>query len=184
MRIITQNLFLTPATFPVLDAILAEDWASLSRLLGGACIAEQWMHFPDAMTWVRDYLLEHPDEIGWWAYLVVLQSEFKLIGTCGYKGPPTPEGAVEIGYEIADRYQGRGLATEVARALVGHAFKHESIRTVEAHTLPEENASVAVLRKLGFSFVEEVYDLEDGAVWKWRLGKQFVSAQQSRPEKS
>ena len=29
------------------------------------------------------------------------------IGTCGFKGPPSLEGSVEIGYWIVDRYQAR-----------------------------------------------------------------------------
>jgi ribosomal-protein-alanine N-acetyltransferase len=167
----TPRLFIVPASFPVFDAILEEDWVSLSRLLGGVGIADQWMHFPEAMAWMRDYLLEHPGEIAWWTYFVVHQSDFRLIGTCGFKGVPGPDGTVEIGYEIADQYQGRGLATEVARALVDHAFRHEAVVAVEAHTLAQENASVAVLRKLGFAFVEELLDVEDGAIWKWRLDR-------------
>lgn len=165
------NLFLVPATLPILDAIIMEDWAVLSRQLGGVTIADQWMHFPDAMAWMRDYLLEHPDELGWWSYLVIHQADFQLIGTGGYKGVPDPDGVVEIGYEIAPAYQGRGLATELARSLVVRAFGQVSVRTILAHTLAEENASVAVLRKLGFSFVRQIHDLEDGDIWQWSLGK-------------
>lgn len=152
-----------------------EDWAVLSRLLGGIDMAEQWMHFPDAMAWMRDYLLEHPDELGWWSYLVLHQEDFRLIGTGGYKGVPAPDGTVEIGYEIAPAYQGRGLATELARSLVDHAFCQAAVRAVLAHTLAEENASVAVLRKLGFKFIHEIHDLEDGLIWQWRLEKATAS---------
>ncbi len=165
----TDRLFLLPATLQHLDAIVSEDWAELARHLGGIDLADRWMHFPEAMVWMRNYLHDHPDELGWWAYLVVHRHDARLIGTCGYKGPPTPDGDVEIGYEIADDYQGRGLATEVAAALITRAFAHASVSQVLAHTLPEENASVAVLRKLGFVFVEEIFDLEDGTIWKWRL---------------
>ena len=167
----TQNLFLMPATLPGLDAIIMEDWADLSRLLAGVDMADNWMHFPDAMAWMRDYLLEHPDELGWWSYVTIHIEDFRLIGTCGFKGVPSPDGTVEIGYEIAPAYQGKGLATEAARALVEHAFQHEVVKAVLAHTLAEENASVAVLRKLGFTHIQEIYDLEDGYIWQWRLEK-------------
>ncbi len=167
----TQHLFLVPATFPMLDAIVTEDWASLSRLLGGVDTAEKWMHFPDAMAWMRDYLLEHPDELGWWSFLTIHREDVRLIGTCGFKGVPAPDGTVEIGYEIAPGYQGQGFATEVASLLVEFAFKQAAVRAVLAHTLAEENASVAVLRKLGFHFIQEIHDLEDGQIWQWRLEK-------------
>lgn len=153
----------------MLDAIVVEDWSSLSRLLGHVSIAYNWMHFPEAMAWMRDYLMEHPDEMGWWTYLVVHSNDSHLIGTCGFKGAPTPDGSVEIGYEIADGYQGRGLATELGRALVDHAFGTKSVNRVLAHTLPEENASTRVLRKLGFVLIEQFTDPEDGTIWKWQL---------------
>lgn len=171
MTINTERLFLVASTLPILDAVVSEDWPALSALLGGVDIADRWMHFPEAMAWMRDYLQEHPEECDWWNYLIIHRKDVRLVGACGYKGPPTPEGIVEIGYEIADAYQGQGLATETARALVAHALKQESVQLIIAHTLAEENASVAVLRKLGFRFVEEVYDLDDGRIWKWAIGK-------------
>ena len=167
----TDRLYLIPSTLPLLDAVAEQNWPALSAALGGVDIAENWNHFPEAQAWMRDYLHEHPDEIEWWNYLIVHRTDTCLIGTCGYKGAPTPDGIVEIGYEIADRYQGLGLATETARALVELAFRHDAVQVILAHTLAEENASAAVLRKLGFSFVEEIFDLEDGKIWQWRLGR-------------
>ena len=165
----TEHLFIVPATLEQLEALGAEDWPTLSGLLGGVDIAENWTHFPEALIWMRDYLREHPDQADWWSYFIVHRTDVRLIGTAGYKGPPELDGMVEIGYEIADAYQGRGLATETARALVEHAFGRGGVKAVCAHTLGEENASVSVLRKLGFVFVEEKIDLEDGVIWEWRL---------------
>lgn len=78
-------------------------------------------------------------------------------------------GEVEIGYEIAESYQGQGLATEAARALVENAFAHESVKWVTANTLAEKNASNHLLQKIGFQYVDEYVDIEDGKVWEWRL---------------
>ncbi len=167
----TTRLFLVPATLPMLDAIADADWAALSNLLGGADIADHWNHFPDAMLWIRNYMREHSGEMGWWTYLILHRRDVRLIGTCGYKGAPTPAGEVEIGYEIADAYQGQGLATEAARALTARAFEYETVKTVLAHTLPEENASEAVLRKLGFAFAGEVFDVDDGTIWRWQVNR-------------
>jgi RimJ/RimL family protein N-acetyltransferase len=72
-----------------------------------------------------------------------------LIGPGGYKGRADEEGAVEIGYAIVGKYRGQGLATEAARGLIDHAFSHEHVRRVDAHTLAEPNASVRVLRRPG-----------------------------------
>lgn len=165
----TKRLYLVPATLPVLEAIVSEDWPTLSALLGGVDFADHWTHFPEALVWMRDYAREHPADMGWWNYLIIHRYDARLIGTCGYKGAPSPDGTVEIGYEIADAYQGRGFATESASHLVEHAFSHDAVKTVTAHTLAEENASCGVLRKLGFQYFGEHIDIEDGRIWEWRL---------------
>jgi len=164
----TERLFLVTADLPKLEAIVSEDWPALSGLLGGVDIAQHWLHFPEAMIWMRDYLRESEAELGWWNYLVIHRRDVRLIGTCGYKGSPDFHGEVEIGYEIADAYQGQGLATETASALVEYAFKFEDVKCVTANTLAEKNASNHLLEKLGFQFVGEEIDIEDGKIWHFK----------------
>jgi [ribosomal protein S5]-alanine N-acetyltransferase len=100
-------------------------------------------------------------------FAIVHQETQAVVGTAGFKGPPTAEGTVEIGYGVVRSYQGQGLATEAAEALVAFARGSDSVRLVRAHTLPESNASTRVLEKCGFTFVGEVVDPEDGIVWRW-----------------
>lgn len=162
------RLYLIPADLPKLEALVAEDWPVLSGLLGGVDFAEHWLHFPEAMVWMRDYLREYEMDIHWWNYIIVHRADVRVIGTCGYKGSPTLEGEVEIGYEIADDYQGRGLATEAAKALIDNALRFREVRCILAHTLAEANASNYLLQKLGFQFAGEETDLEDGLIWCWK----------------
>ena len=42
------------------------------------------------------------------------------------------------------------------------------VRAVIAHTLAQDNPSTSVLKRLGFGFVGEVPDEEQGIVWRWR----------------
>lgn len=165
----TERLFLIPANLPMLEAIADEDWAALSACLGGVDFAEHWLHFPEAMIWMRDFLREHETDLEWWNHLIIHRQDVRLIGTCGYKGTPSFSGEVEIGYEIAEAYQGRGLATEAARALVENAFREEAVKIITANTLAEKNASNHLLQKIGFQFIEAYIDIEDGTVWEWRL---------------
>jgi len=94
-----------------------------------------------------------------------------LIGLCSFTGPPTAEGMVEIAYGIAPGYQGRGYATEAARAIVDYAFASGRVRSIQAHTLPEQNASTRVLLKCGFTLSGEFIHPTDGPVWRWELGR-------------
>jgi [ribosomal protein S5]-alanine N-acetyltransferase len=91
-----------------------------------------------------------------------------VVGSCGFKGPPA-DGVVEIAYAIEPEMQGKGLATEAARALVEFAFSTGDVRVVRAHTLPQANASTRVLAKCGFTHVGQVIDPEDGPVWRFEL---------------
>lgn len=102
-------------------------------------------------------------------FAVVQRASDTVVGMCAYKGPPRPDGSVEIAYGINPEYQGRGYATEVARALVAFALGSGLVRLVCAHTKPEENASTHVLTKCGFQWIGEVMDPEDGMVWRWEL---------------
>jgi RimJ/RimL family protein N-acetyltransferase len=95
-----------------------------------------------------------------------------LIGNCGYKGPPK-EGVVEIGYEVAELYRGQGFATEIATALIEHAFSDHRVEQILAHTLAEENASVHILRRCGFRFGGNIDDPDDGPVWRWSLPRKL-----------
>ena len=90
-----------------------------------------------------------------------------VIGAASFKGPPDTNGTVEIAYGIVPSFEGRGYATEAARALVEYAQRDEKVRQIIAHTMPEANASTRVLKKCGFAFAGEVIDPEDGRVWRW-----------------
>jgi RimJ/RimL family protein N-acetyltransferase len=107
--------------------------------------------------------------IEWDGFYVVLQSERRLVGMCGSRKYPNSTGEVEIAYGIAPEFEGRGFATEVARALVGYGFQRAEVRCIVAHTLPHPNASGRVLTKAGFRQSGEAMDPDEGRVWKWEI---------------
>ncbi|MCO6044396.1 GNAT family N-acetyltransferase [Aeoliella sp. ICT_H6.2] len=92
------------------------------------------------------------------------------VGQCGFKGPPSAAGMVEIAYAIEPEFQNQGFATEAAAALTRFALQQPEVQTVRAHSLPEANASTRVLTKCGFRQLGEVQDPEDGLVWRWEIG--------------
>jgi [ribosomal protein S5]-alanine N-acetyltransferase len=72
---------------------------------------------------------------------------------------------------VDSEYQGRGVATEAAQALVDYALSTGQVRVVRAHTRPDGKASMRVLGKLGFICIGEVLDPEDGLVVRWEIQK-------------
>lgn len=113
--------------------------------------------------------LRASEEVDPWrhGFFVVHRKSGAAIGGAGFKGPPDPEGSVEIAYGIVADFQGHGYATEAAAALVDFALADARVRLIRAHTLPEPNASTRVLAKCGFRRVGTVDDPEDGPVWRW-----------------
>ena len=106
----------------------------------------------------------------WGSFLLQARDSGEIIGSAGFTGPPTA-GAVEIGYSVAPVFRGHGFAREAAACLVAQAFTDVRVERVRAHTLAVENASVAILRRLGFAFVCDVEDPNDGALWRWELAR-------------
>ncbi len=105
----------------------------------------------------------------WHGYLGLESEGKRLVGVCGFKGNPNAAGEVEIAYGTVPGFEGRGYATEMARALVGIAFGSPAVRRAIAHTLPENNASTRLLQKIGMRNAGEVMDPEDGKVWRWEI---------------
>jgi ribosomal-protein-alanine N-acetyltransferase len=113
---------------------------------------------PPALQYTLDRLAEGPEQAGWWLYFVVLIDEAggrTLVGSGGYKGPPSDDGTVEIGYGIVSDHQRRGYATETVRRLLDRAFALPEVRRAIAETLPELAPSIGVLRKSGFRLIGE-----------------------------
>ncbi|MEM7456263.1 MAG: GNAT family N-acetyltransferase [Planctomycetota bacterium] len=100
---------------------------------------------------------------------IVRLEDQQAVGQIGFKGPPDG-GRAEIAYAVAEKWRGNGYATEAARLLAQCALKHcADVDLILAHTLPEENASTAVLSRIGFKKIGTVNDPEDGQVWRWEL---------------
>lgn len=70
----------------------------------------------------------------------------------------------------------------MARALIEIARTADRTIELTAQTLPEPNASNAILRKLGFQFLGPVEVPEDGTVWVWRLA--LILGEEERRTKS
>ena len=105
----------------------------------------------------------HPPWIG---YLAL--QDGNIVGTCAFTAPSRDD-KVEIAYFTFPNFEGRGVATAMARELIVIARSTVPEILVTAHTLPQRNASNAILEKLGFKFFANIDHPEDGKVWEWHL---------------
>lgn len=102
----------------------------------------------------------------WIGYLAL--EEGRVVGTCAFKSPPN-DGRVEIAYGTCAGQEGRGVATQMARQLIELARATQPGITVTAQTLAQPGASPSILTRLGFRYVRDLHDPEDGALWEWWL---------------
>src|SRR5690349_682646 len=142
---------------------------ALSELLGVA-VPPDWPEFPEAFALPVSGAgsVGEPEPNPWPGYLFLDRSKGVLIGNGGYSGEPNRAGEVEVGYEVAPAHRNLGYASEAVRALVDNALKVSGVTAVIAHTLAVENASVRVLRKVGFQWDGEMVSEDAGSIWRWR----------------
>jgi RimJ/RimL family protein N-acetyltransferase len=107
----------------------------------------------EALSYFRSELAKCPHDSRWWLHCVLLEEMngvCTLIGTTGYKGPPSEDGHVEIGYGIIESRQRQGYATLAVSEIVRRAFVDDRVTVVAAETLVDLAPSRALLRKCGF----------------------------------
>ena len=120
-------------------------------------------------------MVERPEIQKWFVYAVVLpEDERPMIGHAGFHGPPginavnAPD-AFEVGYTVFEPHRRRGYATEVVRALIGWASGEHGLRRFIASISPENEASLALVRRLGFQEIGRHWDDEDGEELEFQL---------------
>ena len=114
-------------------------------------------HFPAPLTAEQsnglvDRLLEQP--YGYGVSAAELRADGSFIGYIGLFVPRfeahfTP--CVEIGWRLSAEFQGRGLATEGARAVVEYAFGPLGLERLVSFTTPGNVRSRRVMEKLGMT---------------------------------
>lgn len=136
------------------DGTLAKPVASVSGLVAEVV---------EATTQLYKAVGYEPPWVGYLAF-----ENDSCVGTCGFKSPPE-NNRVEIAYFTFPGHESRGVATQMASALIRMATDSMPGVTVAAQTLPEENASTSILKKLQFRFLGSIEHPEDGLVWEWQL---------------
>ncbi|MGG5208145.1 GNAT family N-acetyltransferase [Chryseobacterium sp. MIQD13] len=84
-----------------------------------------------------------------------------FIGMCLIRNFADVSGQVEIGYTLSKKYWGKGIATDVSRALVVYGFLNTNTDDIVAVTDLDNTGSQKVLEKAGFSRINNL-EREDG----------------------
>ncbi len=97
--------------------------------------------------------LEH----GFGLYALVHKQNQELIGYCGFFIQSIEQQSeVEIGYRLAKKYWGQGLATEAAKAVLEYGQQRYNFKRFICLIEPENVRSVRVATKLGMELEKKI----------------------------
>jgi RimJ/RimL family protein N-acetyltransferase len=158
-------VLLSPA---FLDALVSGRRSEAEAELGAA-IPPDWPDEHDAgfLRLRLEQVKRDPGVAKWLVRGLVLRETGELVGHAGFHGPPGVNGprrsnAVEVGYTVFPAHRGSGLATEAAAGLIEWARAAHGLRAFVASVAPDNDPSLAIVRKLGFRQTGEQWDEEDG----------------------
>lgn len=138
----TERLVMRPPRESDLDdyARMTADGETM-RYMGGTLDREQ--------TWRQiAMMLGHWQIRGYGLWALEEKSGGRFLGRVGFINPEGWPG-FEIGWLVGREYQGRGFATEAARAALDWGFANVDEDHVISLIMPDNLASIAVARKLG-----------------------------------
>jgi ribosomal-protein-alanine N-acetyltransferase len=145
----TPALPTLPATLPArLRPLHVDDAAAWSRYLSLPGVTEHTSWGDVSERALRRQIaayLPTATDLRW----ALVGADSQLIGTVGLNGIDLSHGRGELAYDLDPRWQGQGLATHAARAVLewGHAA-HARVR-IQATVLDSNTRSIAVLERLG-----------------------------------
>lgn len=91
---------------------------------------------------------------GCWA---VTSQNNEFIGYCGLVYPPNSKD-IEIIYALAKEQWGKGLASEIVKAVTKYAIEQLKLEKIVATIDPNNKASIKVIEKAGFQYWKEDVD--------------------------
>lgn len=107
---------------------------------------------------------------GWYQLGIRLKIEnglSVLIGDLGVHLFDDDSTTVELGITLTSKFQGKGIATEVMKAIIDICFQHPTIERIVCSTDPRNEACCKLLSKLGFElfkFEKDAFVLREETV--------------------
>ena len=130
--------------------------------LAGVTLPQGWeQEARSALRYRRAQMEADPATRPWLLRLIVIRDTQEMVGYVNFHGPPDGQGWVEIGYQIDPRFRRLGYAFEAACAMFMWAAD-QGVSRFRASVSPNNEPSLAMVRKLGFSRIGEQWDDEDG----------------------
>jgi RimJ/RimL family protein N-acetyltransferase len=130
----------------------------------------------DAENYLLKGAMKYEELKGISFYVVCLKESEKVIGTCGFVKRDFLED-VDFGFAFLPDYFGKGFAFESAVAMLQFGYENLKIRQCLAICLHENNSSVKLLKRLGFTYSNDIHFQPDNellALYQLNLSKSLT----------
>jgi [ribosomal protein S5]-alanine N-acetyltransferase len=108
-----------------------------------------------------EQLAHDPTQAPWLLRAIVLRATRGAVGYVNFHAPPDERGMVEIGYQVLPQHRRHGYATEAAGGMWAWAARNGAL-VFRASVAPDNEASLAMVRRVGFVQVGSQIDDVDG----------------------
>lgn len=140
--------------------ITSRDAEALMPILGDAEVMQFsiiGVHSPKQIKQFIEQRLISYLEYGFGLYAVVHKQNQELIGYCGFFIQSIEQQKeVEVGYRLARKYWGQGLATEAAKAVVEYGQQRFNFQRFVCLIETENSRSIRVANKLGMTLEKKI----------------------------
>lgn len=149
----------------------------LARALWGDAEVTRYIGGPFDETWITERLtteMDSANRLGVQYWPIFLLESGAHVGCCGLATWPYSkvEGALQLGVHLRPAFWRMGLAAEASEAAINLAFETLRVPVLMAGHHPENLASGRLLKRLGFSYVEDVFYPPTGLMHpSWRLDR-------------
>lgn len=140
----------------------SDDAAALHAIYSDVELMRWWSHGPHATVQQTRACIEAKSP-EWRCWSITRRGDDTALGFVGVAAMPRG-GVSEIGYALARKHWGAGIAFEAVSRMISQIFG-EGQRRIFADTDPENVGSRALLERLGFTFEQRVADQ-----WETHIG--------------
>ena len=110
---------------------------------------------------MEKYKRNTPEQFVRLSVAVVWKDTDRIIGLCGLAPIKFDPGDIELYYAFHPDYWNKGIATEVATAMLQFGFKELNLPRIVGLTLPHNQPSSRVLEKIGLIYRWTIHDLPE-----------------------
>ena len=114
------------------------------------------------LRWRVPQVKSDPSVNKWFVRWMVEKETREIVGSTSFHGPPDEQGMMEIGLGVHTDFQRRGYATEALIGMWSWVVDQPGVELLRYTVDPNNEASVAVIKKFGFERVGQQIDPEDG----------------------